>query len=67
MRSPERRLPWAFLAAFAAATLTQGVGAKLVIRLVNGSLPDVILPGLAILAGAYALLVIGLVRLVGDR
>jgi len=62
-RNPGR--PWPFLAVFTAAVLVQGIGTKLVIRLVNDSLPDAVLPGLAILAVAYGLLLIGLARMVG--
>lgn len=56
---------WVFPAAFAAAVIVQGVGMRLVIRLVNDTLPLAVLPGLAFLAGAYGLLVVGLARMVG--
>ena len=63
MRPSDRRLPWMFLIAFTAATIAQGVGAKFVVRLVGGSLPPAGVAGLAILVGAYGLLIIGLVRM----
>lgn len=63
VRSPDRSLPWFFLAAFTAATVTQGIGAKLVLRLFDGTLPAAALPALALLVAAYGLLVIGLIRM----
>lgn len=63
MRSRDRRIPWGFLAAFAAATMAQGVGAKLAVQLVNGTVPPAGLLGLVILIAAYAFLVTGLIRM----
>lgn len=64
MRPADRQVTWAFLAAFVAAVIAQGVGAKLVIRLVNGTLSAAALPGVAVLVGAYGLLVVALARMV---
>lgn len=63
MRAPDRRLTWMFLFAFTAATITQGVGAKLVVRLVSGSLLPAGVAGLAMLVAAYGLLITGIIRM----
>ncbi|HLA25375.1 MAG TPA: hypothetical protein VJ206_08270 [bacterium] len=63
MPSPDRRLPWAFLAVFIAATIAQSASWKLIGRLAAGSLPLAAIPGLAVITVAYGLLVIGLVRM----
>ncbi len=58
-------MKWTFLAGFGAAVIAQGVGMKLVISLANNTLPVAGLPALAVLVGAYGLLVVGLARMVG--
>jgi len=63
MGSADRQVRWTFLAVFAAAVIAQGVGAKLLIRLANDTLPAGAFLALAVLAAAYGLLVAGLVRM----
>lgn len=66
MRFRNRR--WTFIAALAGATLVQGTGAKLVGQLIRGTLPTAGVVALVVLAAAYLLLVVGLVRmLAGER
>ncbi len=68
MRSPDRARWWKFVGALAGATLAQGMGTKLLLQLIQGTLSGGGLAALGMLTGAYILLLTGLIRLLaGSR